>query len=353
MKFSAARPTLATAVKIAAAASGGSLPICSGIRLDVEATEVVLTCTTLDLTIRARVDAIDTEPGTAIVPAVYLSRFLAATDGGTVTLSADGSRLHAESGEATITLATLNGDEWPKVAAAEGEAVTLSPVQVAELRKVAGYASHNPKETNHLLRGVMIGGRVAAATDRYRFARADLDVDVPGASVVPVEALEGVLRNATGSIDFTADDRWATFASGTVEWTTRLLEGEFPNMDRHVRDRHTHTLTMNVERVAEAVRRVRILSEGDDSEGIVVTVDGGKAHLRNRETELGEVLDVVPCDGELPWPIIFRGKFLAELLDNADDGEITFGFEGEKKTIQVDADRLVQVVMPVIVPAKS
>lgn len=348
MKFVAARPALATAVKIVAAAAGGSLPICSGIRLDVEESDVVVTCTNLDLTIRARVAMTGGEQGSAIVPAIFLNRFLSTTDGGIVSASIDDGRLHVESGEASITLATLSVDDWPKVTVAHGEPVELSPLQVAELRKVVGYADDSSKAPNPLLRGVCFSGHIADASDRYRFARADLDVEVPGSVVIPADALEGVLRNASGPVTYVADDRRATFTSGSVEWTTVVIEGEFPSFDKFVHTKHAHDLTMSVERLAEAVRRVRILSEGDDSEGIVVTVDGGKAILRNRDVEQGEVVDVVPCDGDVPWPVVFRGKFLAELLDNADDETITFGFEDSLKPIQVSSERLTQVVMPVI-----
>lgn len=352
MKFTASRPPLATAIKTVAAAAGGSLPICSGVRIDAglgEAGmgEVVVTCTNLDLTIRAAVEALDVEPGTTIVPATFLSRFLAATDGGTVSMSADGSRLHAESGEATITLSTLSESEWPNISYVTAEPVTFSPAQLHDLRKVVGYAYEGQKAPNPLLVGVNFAGRHAEASDLYRAARATLEVEVPTPVVVPAEALKGVLRNATGSVTFAATSTHASFASGNVEWMTVLLEGEFPRLDAVIRTEDAHRLTIGVERLAEAVRRVRILSEGDDSEAIILSVDGGKAILRNRATEHGEIVDVVPCDGSLPWPTTFRGKFLADLLDNADDEAITFGFASEVKPTQVTTERLLEVVMPV------
>lgn len=349
MKLTAARPALATAVKTVSAAAGGSLPICSGIRIDAADGEVVVTCTNLDLTIRATVDTVDIEQaGTAIVPAVFLARFLSATDGGTVTISADGARLHAESGEATITLATLSVAEWPNVTTAKAEPITFDPAQVANLRKIVGYAYEGPKPPDPRLVGVSFAERRADASDRYRFARATLDADIATPVIVPADTLKNVLRNASGTITFAADDRRVTFASGNVEWTTTVIEGEFPDLSKFIREQHAHQLTMNVERLAEAVRRVRILSEGDDSEGIVLTVDGGKAILRNRDSELGEIIDVVPCEGDVAWPVIYRGKFLADLLDNADEETITFGFEDARKPIQVASERIVEVVMPVI-----
>lgn len=351
MRFVAARPALAQAVKVASAAAGGSLPICNGVRFDVNGPEVAITCTNLDLTIRATVAIVDGTAGSAVVPAIFLSRFLSATDGGTATLTLDDNRLLVESGEASITLYTLDVDEWPAVAVAEGTAVALSPAVVSDLRKLAGYADHNPKATVQFLRGVHFAGRIAEASDKYRYGRVDVDVELPGSAIVPVDALESVLRNASGTVTYVADDRRATFASGNVEWTTSVIEADFPNCDKFIQETNVHAITLDVARLDEAVKRCRILSDGDDSEGIIVTVDGGKAFLRNRETERGEIVDVVPCEGELPWPLLFRGKFLADLVANAEEATITVGTDEVKtKPLQVNSDRLTQVVMPVIVP---
>lgn len=346
MKLVAARPTLAQAVKVASAAAGGSLPICNGVRFDVDGPEVTVTCTNLDLTIRATVAITGGEPGSVVVPVTFINRFLSGADGGTVTLTEADGTLVAESGEATISLHTLDASEWPRVSVAGGEPVELAPAAVADLRRIVMYAEHDPKQPNPFLQGVHFSGQQAEATDRYRFARVTLGVDVPEA-VVPWTALERVLRNASGSVLFSADRTQATFASGNVEWTTRLIEGEYPTLDRFIRPSSPHSLTLGTARLAEAVQLTRIMTGSDDGEGIILSVDGGKAFLRNRDVEQGEITDVVPCDGSLPWPITLQGRYLADVIDNATDDEITFGFEGEMKPVQVDSDHLTQVVMPI------
>lgn len=351
MKFRAPRPALATAVKTAATVAGRShLPILNGVRLDVERSQVTATCSDIDLTIRARAEAGDATKGSVVVPAAHLSRFLSVCDDATAVFTTTKDGLRVECGDATIRLPVLPVDEWPAHPEVSGETVDLSPFVLDQMRKVVGYASADRSLPQ--ISAVHLEGSQVSATDRYRLARAELGMDVGGRVLVPADALKAVLREADETLSLVADARLARFTAGTVEWTTRLVEAEPLPVDRLMRTKHDHALTVDVARMAEAVKRVRILADRDDSEGVVLAVDGGKLVVRNSVTELGELVDVVPCEGSMPGSVVLRSSFLADVLDNADGDSITFGFgDTAMSYVQVDGDGLVEVLAAIRPPA--
>lgn len=351
MKVRANRARLADAVRTAAVAAGVAPPVLSGARIDVGGESVVVTCSNLDLTIRATipVDAV-LEDGSAIVPAGLFGNFLKATDGESVNLAAgDGGSMLVESGETTITIPTLPVAEWPTLTTAQGTAVELSSAHLADLEKIVGFAWRNPKAPNPLLSGVHFAGGRAEATDRYRLARLELGVELGAPVVIPAEAIAVVLRGAGNrGVTLRTDARRATFATDDLEWTTSIVEGAYPVLDNVIRTESDHRVTFPTERLLDAVKRVALAIAEDAAQGMILTVDGGKTSVRNRATELGEIVDVVPSSGAMPETICVHGRHLRDILENVDDDEVVLEMQTARKPIEVRTERLLQLVMPVI-----
>lgn len=348
------RAALAEAVRTASTATattGGAHPVLSAARIDVVGASAVVTCSRLDLTISATVEAdTDSTDGTVIIPAALLASFLKAADGetATITVGDDEKTAIVEAGDTTIRLATFNASDWPKLAVAKGKAVELSPAHLHDLGRIVGYAAPRDETLKPILAGVHFAGPIAEATDRYRFARLELGVDVGGEVTIRAESLAAILKTA-GSRPLTlrVDQHRATFTSGELEWTTSLLEGDYPKLDGLIRASSSHRIEFPTARLLDAVKRVALAFGDDSASGMYLTADGGKTSVRNRATERGEIVDVVPSTGTLPATVCVHGRHLRDMLENVDDDTVALDVETERKAIECRTERLLQLMMPV------
>lgn len=331
------RDHLRKALKTVLPAVGKSnLPVLNGVRIDATKAGLTLTCSDLQLTIATDVDAQVQEPGSLVVSARLLAAFVDRAPSGVVELHLDDENVRATAGDSTAVLRTLPIDQWPRVNAAEGDPLALSVEQVERLRCILPFAATDEVKRDYLC-GIYVSGDTATATDSYRMGRATLDgADLPEA-IIPAAALTAALKGAE-TVEITVGDRRATIAHGSSTWTTVLLEGSFPQVERLVRPSSPHTLTFNVERLLEAIGRTGVVG-GSDREGnrppLRIMRDGDKAIVRQVAADVGEVDDVVPCSGDFDLELGANPDYLVDLVSAAGTDEVTIGLLDQLKPMQV------------------
>src|SRR6201999_2299722 len=143
------------------------------------------------------------------------------------------------SGRSQFSVRTHPAGDFPRLPVTTGDVVTLATEGLAEaLRQVTRAASS--EDSRPILTGVLMAaegsGLRLVATDSYRLAVRDL----AGASIlsegqrvlVPSRALNELQRFLPGAgseVSLRLGVHDATFTTGSVSLTTRLIEGEFPN----------------------------------------------------------------------------------------------------------------------------
>ena len=127
------------------------------------------------------------------------------------------------------------------------------------------------EDSRPILTGVLMAaeddGLRLVATDSYRLAVRDLrgvGVLAEGQRVlVPSRALNELMRLLAGpaaevALRLGAHD--ATFTTGPVSLTTRLIEGEFPNYRQLIPSGYPNRLIVGREPLLDAIRRVKLLA---------------------------------------------------------------------------------------------
>ncbi|MBI2709830.1 MAG: DNA polymerase III subunit beta [Actinobacteria bacterium] len=300
MKFRCERDVLVEALGAAGravASRGGSLPVLAGIRIELRGDQLHLTGSDLDLTIGVETSVTGAADGVAVVPSRITNEMVRSLASGRVDVAVEGDEARISAGRFESTIRLLPAEEFPRLAGPPPDAVTLSAKAfAAALRQVVPAASAD--DARPILTGVLMAaegnGLRLVATDSYRLAVRDL----PGTSVlsqdqtvlVPSRALRELERILGGSDEVTLrlGEREATFEVGTVQLTTRLIEGEFPNYRGLIPSGYPNRLTVGREGLLDAVRRVKLmareatpvrLSMGTDGlELVAVTQDVGQAH---------------------------------------------------------------------------
>jgi DNA polymerase-3 subunit beta len=300
VKFRCERDVLVEALGSAgraAAGRGTSLPVLSGVRGELKGNRLTLTGTDLELTISVEVEVSGSEDGVVVLPGRLASDIVRALPGGSVEfeITADEARISA--GRSEFSLRVLPADEFPRVAEAAGEPVTLASAELATaLAQVVRAASSD--DARPILTGVLLAAEASGlrlvATDSYRLAIRDL----PGTTVlaegqqvlVPSRALQELARvlGSGESLAVRLGERDASFEVGGTRLTTVLIEGEFPPYERLIPQAQPNRLTVGREVLLEAVRRVKLLARealplrlamsSDGLELVAITQDVGQAH---------------------------------------------------------------------------
>lgn len=326
---------------VPAATKGQGIAALAGVRIDVAASGVDLCCTNLDLTIGTTIDAPGSDKGSAIVPAALLLRIVSAMGGESVTVDGDATKVAVTSGEAVASLRAIDLDAWPKVAEPDGPLVELDAVTVDLLARILPMASTDANRP--MLGGVhFVGGR-AACTDSYRLGVLDGLPDL-GPATVPADTLRAVVADGAG-VQVVVGDRQASFSVGPTTWTTRLIEGEFPQFARLLPDSSPHALVVDRDAALGAVRRVQAI--GADPQTVRLHPDGGKLLLSMAAADVGDVTDVVSASGDVDFDVAFTAPYLGDLLEAVEPGEVTFGLVDNLKPAVVKDGRLTLLIMPV------
>ena len=180
MKFRCEREVLADALATAGRAATsrtGTLPVLSGLRLEVRGDELTVTGTDLELSIRLTVTVGGERDGAVVVPARLAADIVRSLPPGAVEFERRRRGGQHQRRPLAVLDPAARSRRLPEQAEPAVEAVTLSSSAVAEaLRQVVRAASND--DARAVLTGVLIAaeddGVRMVATDSYRLAVRDL-----------------------------------------------------------------------------------------------------------------------------------------------------------------------------------
>lgn len=364
MKFRCERETLAEALATAGrAATGrtGTLPVLSGLRLELVGDRLTITGTDLDLTIQLEVGVGGEVDGGVVLPARLSSDIVRSLPAGKVELAVDDDEVKISGGRSQFSVRPLSLDDYPRLTTPASSAVTLDAAAFGEaLRQVVRAASTD--EARPILTGVLLtaenDGLRLVATDSYRLAVRDLPgVSVLGADqkvLVPGRALNELQRvlGLGGELVLRLGERDATFEIGSTRLTTRLIEGEFPNYRQLIPASHPNTLTVDREPLLEAIRRVKILARDATPVRLQISSDGLKLTAITQDVgNATEELDATAVGSDLI--VAFNPDYLAAGVEAVGADQITLStIDALKPAVVrgVGSDDYLYLLMPVRVP---
>jgi DNA polymerase III subunit beta len=364
VKFRCEREILADALTTAGRAATsrtGTLPVLSGVRLDVDAETLTVTGTDLELTIRLSVPVHSDQPGSAVVPARLVGDIVKALPAGAVEVSVNDDEMSISAGRSQFSVRPLSLSDYPAQVETDAEPVTLQSAQVADaLRQVVRAASTD--DARAVLTGVLIAaeddGLKMVATDSYRLAVRDLPQSSMLAAgqkvLVPGRALAELQRILSGDAELSVrlGAREAVFESGETRLTTRLIEGEYPNYRNLLPSSYPNVLTVGREALLEALRRVKILAQ--DSTPVRLTLGGDTLQLTAITQDVGNAHEEIDAsyDGA-EMTVAFNPDYLAAGIDAVEGDEVTLATMDPMKPAVlrgVGHDDYLYLLMPVRVP---
>jgi DNA polymerase-3 subunit beta len=369
VKFRCERDVLADAVGSAGRAATnrtGTLPVLSGVRMEVAGDTLTITGTDLELTIRLTVEVGGERDGAAVVPARLVGDIVKALPAGAVEVdlpeSGDGSsEMSISAGRSQFSVRPLSLDDYPSQSEPDAEAVTLPAADMADaLRQVVRAASTD--DARAVLTGVLLAaeddGLRMVATDSYRLAVRDLPessmlgsgqkVLIPGRALSELQRLMGNEETLTVRLG----EREATFEAGSTRLSTQLIEGEFPNYRNLLPSSYPNLLTISKPAMIEAIRRVKILAQ--DSTPVRMTLGGPTVQLTAITQDVGNAVEEIDAvyDG-VEMTVAFNPDYLLAGIDAIDADDVTLATMDPMKPAVLRGagqDDYLYLLMPVRVP---
>lgn len=275
MKFRADRDTLletlVTASRATSTRSGPSFGV-AGLRLALRGSQLEVCGSDPDLVIEARCEVAGESDGSVLVPARLVIDIVRSFESGAVAVAASDEEVRFTSGRAEFVVRVALGAEITRLGVPEQQGIEIPAAVFAEgLRQVVRAAlvddSRAPQLTGVLMVATDSGLRLIA-TDSYRLAFRDFAgmsvVEANHQVLVPAKALAEVQRLASGKAEdrtlvFRYSDLDAVFEMDSVRITTRLLKGQFPEVERLIPASYAYHLRVGREELDVALRRVRLV----------------------------------------------------------------------------------------------
>ena len=320
--------------------------------------ELTLTATDRELTITVQLTVAGAGDGEAVVTARLASDVVRSLDAGAVNVAVDGDGIHIESARSKFSLQTMGAEDFPAVAALDGDPVVLEAEGLlTALRQVVKAASAD--ESRPVLTGVLLSaeeeGLRLVTTDSYRLAWCDLPgLEVLGSDqsvLVPSRALQEVIRllGDVEQVSVRFSDREASFSVGSVTVNTRLIEGEFPSYQGLIPTHQPNRLTIGREGFINAVRRVRLMAQ--DSTPIRLDMSASGLELSATTQDVGEAREQVDAEFEgEDLTVAFNPEYLLDGAEAAPGEEIVLNTVDALKPAVIrttESEQFLYLLMPV------
>ncbi|KAA9005126.1 DNA polymerase III subunit beta [Paenibacillus spiritus] len=356
-----------------AISSRTTIPILTGIKLEVTHQGVTLTASDTDISIQSFIPAendsevvvhID-QPGSVVLPAKFFVEIIKKLPSKEIMMEVkDGFQTFISSGSAEIQMVGLDPEEFPVLPDIEGnETITIQGDLLKNMIRQTAF-SISTQETTPILTGILWhlenGEFKFTATDRHRLATRAANLDgteeIRFSNIViagkTLNELSKIIPDQNMLVDIVVADNQVLFKLDRVLFYTRILDGIYPDTSRIIPSTYKTELIVDTKKLSEAIDRAYLLSREEKTNIVrLQTLEQGGIEISSSSTELGKVreeLEVIDFKGE-PLRISFNSKYMLDVLKVIDSEQLLIAFTGMMSPIILqpqDDSRSKYVILP-------
>jgi DNA polymerase-3 subunit beta len=346
-----------------------TIPILANVMLAVRDGTLTLTATDLEIAVVESVPASTVQPGACTAPAATLYEIVRKLpDGAEVELDHPGgdAQLALRAGRYSTKLVVLPVEDFPQMTA--GGLSHRFGLPARELRGLIDRTRFaiSTEETRYYLNGIFLhaaeteGTRMlrGVATDGHRLARVEVPLPdgaagMPGV-IVPrktVNELRKLLDEVSGNVEVGLSDTRVTFGLDTVQLTSKLIDGTFPEYERVIPRGNDKVLRVDKSDFSAAVARVAAIS-AEKQRPVKMSLSRDHLMLSASSPESGTASEELNSDhvayDAAPLEIGFQARYLNDITDQIKDRvEFRFADGSAPTVVRDDADEsALFVLMP-------
>lgn len=345
----------------------GNLPVLNNVLIEADKEGVTLSATNLELGMRMAIGGKVTAEGAVTVPAKNLGEFAASLTGETASLETEGEKLTVKAGKFEGVFTGIAASEFPAMPKlgdkeTKSQKMKTGRKTIDEIAREVAYAAATD-ESRPVLTGIrfqVVGGEITVvATDGFRLSRKTIsagsltnmeDLILPARTILETARVlesEGVGEMVMGVLK---ENNQVIFGAGKTEMISRVLEGNFPDVEKIIPKEHKTKMTADREELVRAIRAAAVFAR--ESNNIVkLTVDSGRLTIRAAASQMGEseIEMEVESEGE-GGEIAFNYRYITDFLNSVADERVSLKTNGGLAAGVWTAEKredLLHLIMPV------
>jgi len=303
-----------------------TMPALSNILIRASADSVTLTATDLEIELVTRIDIMVDQPGDITLPARKLLDICKALPAESeISLTIKDDKAVIQSGRSRFSLATLPASDFPVLDNIKpGSEFELSQKTLKEMIEKTSFAMAQ-QDVRYYLNGLLleVSPQVirAVATDGHRLAYCEKQTNADIADIKQVILprkgvleLARLLSDVDDTVKVTLSSNHLQIEFEKLRFTSKLIDGRFPDYNRVIPDSTNCLLTADRELLRQALVRASILSN-EKYRGIRLSVDGKllKLEAQNPDHEEADVELEVEYKGDA-LEIGFNVNYMLDVL---------------------------------------
>ena len=338
-----------------------TMPILSNLLIRTDGGNLVLAGTDLELELITRCPANITATGSATAPArKFFDIVRGLPDTASLTIELKEQRLIIRSGRSRFVLSTLPAAEFPLLDSIDESSSVQVPRNVLRTLLDRTQFAMAHQDVRYYLNGLLLvarrDGLRAVATDGHRLAMSEVaqqsDMAEEMEVIVPRKAvteLARLLGDDDSAVTLRFSENHLQVTVGETRFTTKLIDGRFPDYNKVIPRDCDKVLTGDRETVRQALTRTAILSN-EKFRGVRLNLESARLKMQAQNPDHEEAEEELEVDyqGE-PLEIGFNVNYLLDALG---------ALEGEQFVMEVknadssglirepDSEDHIYVVMP-------
>ena len=375
MKFEIMRDHLLAGLNdvMKAVSSKTTVPILTGIKIDVTNEGVSLTGSDQDITIQTFIPAEEngeqimtiTTTGSIVLQARMFNEIVRKLPTNEVEIEVtNGFATYIRSGKSEFHLIGQDAIEYPLLPEVSAEEQFTIPADLLKSIIRETVFAVATSESRPVLTGVnwniQDGELICVATDSHRLARRKTKLEqlpsgvssvvIPGKSL---NELNKILGDSTNLVQVVMTNQQVLFKADNMLFFSRLLEGNYPDTSRLIPESYQTNVTINGKSLLQAIDRASLLAREDRNNVVrFETLEGNAIEISSNSPEIGKVqeqIQVESLEGET-LKISFSAKYMMEALKAIDGQDVIIQFTGAMRPFilrSVHDDAILQLILPV------
>lgn len=336
-----------------------TMPILACILIDAATERICLIGNNTELGIKTYVEGEIIEHGVIAIDASIFGNIVRKLSDDIITISTQGEQVTIKCGKAHFNIMGHDGDTYeypPEIDQQYGIEVSEYTLREIINQTIFSLATNESNQMmvgelfeirNNTLRVVALDGhRIAIRKVELKGSYDDNKAIIPGKTLSEISKIIGGSTEESVHIYLTRNHALFTFGETTV--VSRLIEGEYFNIDQMLSTDYHTQIRVNRSELISCLERAVLLVKEEDKKPIILIIRDGEVELRIR-TEIGSLDESIMVDKEgEDVNIGFNPKFVIDALRAIDEDEVTFYLNGSRAPAFIrDENTYCYLVLPV------
>lgn len=320
------------------AAGRNTLPILSNVLVRAAENRIEMSATDLEVAIKLVVPGTIFQEGAVTVSARKLGEVVRELPPEEIKFSTtENHRVELSCGTGVYKIIGLSDDEFPETESIRGGFFAVEAEVIRSMIEKTEFAA-STEETRYFLNGLYLHltpeRSEVVATDGRRLAVATSGALAPAPEepvgvIVPLKAVREIMRTfeESSEVKICLLENQIVFSDDESTLASRLVDGEYPKYEQIIPKDHEHRITVNVENLLSATRRVALLAN-PKTFSIRFNIKANEIDVSAKAPDLGEAYETVPVNsGNGSLEVAFDARFLIDALSHIGTEEVLIEFK--------------------------